>query len=708
MSEKYENEKDGQLAFYTQFMPRIDSTITDFHELIANNNDGVLNGNLIEFKLTVKDLNEVLFQCIKYLSALRIKGTPVPANIVIVDLNSTKAYVYKSEKYLEAIEKVYNGGASKNNSGFIGDEPEQTLDYSKSTETEKLILILKENNFTKIHIDENCIVGWASAFYKEKPTARKEDFLGDEKGKHKTIGEIRNPTVFKDYIFAYEGETNVKFNYLMDKLNDTILKKNLGAFYTHPLYAKKAAELVKKAIIIPPIEKTETFNAGLVNGADALSKEYVEMEFIKEYIDDPKYTIILFENPPYAETTSIEHQKSGKGKVSSTWKNSFIVNEMKKEITGPAINDLGNAFIWSAFKFYLRQPTDSYIVFSPVKYWKAQHLIDRKFLGGFAFNRRHFHTNIDACIMIALWSYENAKIDEINLDGFDIDNESLIKYSKQIPVKRIYTNFSKIYYDKRTFYDDEKTGILLAHNGLEASDSVKKRLIPIYNKNILAYLVVDGANFDNPDLHSCLLSTGIFNGNGFFLRKDNYLEKLPMFAASRYITYNREWTERARIMKSADKAETFFADAKNGKLNHFFLKCLLFTCIEMQNHCRTFTGSDGRFYRNELCLDTTNGETIASKDIKKLNPNETEKKIFELYSSLLNHIKETKEYDPKMTYGIYQISSEIDTSFTDQITKKTVYNNIQVHSDLQAMKELCKNYYNSEIVPTLFEYEFLK
>lgn len=468
MSEKFSTEKDGQIDFYNQFLPRINPSIT-VDEIIANNNDGVLNGNLIEFKLSVKDLNEVLFQCIKYLSALRIKGTPVPANIVIVDLNSTKAYLYKSENYLDSIEKVYNGGASKNNTGFIGGEPKQILDYSNAKETENLILLLKENNFTKIHIDENCIVGWASAFYKVKPTARKEDFLGDEKGKHKTIGEIRNPTVFKDFIFAYEGETNVKFNYLMDKLNDTILKKNLGAFYTHPLYAQKAVELVRKAIervpegndyiildrcagtgnlesalsdeelkhcivstieyyeykvlqeligskvkaIIPPTETKETFNAGLVNGADALSKEYVENEVIKQYIDNPKCTIILFENPPYAETSSIEHQKSGKGKESSAWKQSYVVTEMKKEVKGTVSNDLGNAFIWSAFRYYLRQNTDSYIVFSPVKYWKAQHLINKKFLDGYAFNRRHFHTNIDACVMCALWSNENSNINEI-------------------------------------------------------------------------------------------------------------------------------------------------------------------------------------------------------------------------------------------------------------------------------------------------------
>ena len=142
MSEKYTTEKEGQLDFYNQFLPRINPNLT-IDEIIANNNDGVLNGNLIEFKLLVRDLNEVLFQCIKYLSALRVKGTPIPANIVIVDLNSTNAYLYEAEDYLDSIEKIYNGGASKNNTGFIGGEPKQKLYYSNQVEAEKLISILK-------------------------------------------------------------------------------------------------------------------------------------------------------------------------------------------------------------------------------------------------------------------------------------------------------------------------------------------------------------------------------------------------------------------------------------------------------------------------------------------------------------------------------------------------------------------------------------
>lgn len=70
--DKYILERDGQLDFYKVFLPRVNPAL-DIDEILADNNDGVINGNLLEFKLHVTDLNAVLFQCIKYLSALRVK-----------------------------------------------------------------------------------------------------------------------------------------------------------------------------------------------------------------------------------------------------------------------------------------------------------------------------------------------------------------------------------------------------------------------------------------------------------------------------------------------------------------------------------------------------------------------------------------------------------------------------------------------------------
>ena len=220
--EKYKIERDGQFDFYHRFLPRIAPEF-NIDDLLMDNNDGVLNGNLLEFKLHITDLNAALFQSIKYLSAIRIKGKPVPAGILIIDLNAGTAYYFDSAPYIKYIEKLYTGAASKDNKGFIGNDALHTLHYEeKPQDAEKLILLLKEKRYTKIHIDENCIVGWATFFYKIVPSARKEDFLGDDTGKHKTIGEIRRPRIFKEYIYPYTGETNIKFNYLMDKLNDTL------------------------------------------------------------------------------------------------------------------------------------------------------------------------------------------------------------------------------------------------------------------------------------------------------------------------------------------------------------------------------------------------------------------------------------------------------------------------------------------------------
>lgn len=764
MIKKYTYELDGQIDFYTTYLSRIDNSLAT-EDIFQDNNDGILNGNIVEFKLNINDLNSVLFQTIKYLSQRRIKGKPIPSNIVLISLNEGIAYLYKSEDYIKNIEQVYNGSASKDNTGFVANNYNEKLYYIENQlDEDRLIHILKEKSYTKIHIDENCIVGWAERFYRENPNAKKGDFIGDLTGKVKIIGEIRKPDKFKDYIYPYSGKSNKKFEYLMDKLNDAIQKKNLGAFYTPLPYAQKSIELLRIAItrvpknndyiildrcagtgnleklltgeelshvivstveyyeykvlmevlgdkvrhIIPPAEKEDTFNMGLVRGADALSEDYINNPLLRKYIDNPKCTIILFENPPYAETTGIEHQRKKQSKTSSIWKKSYILQKMKKEIKGSATNDLGNAFIWSGFKYFLRQDTDSYIVYSPVKYWKAQHLIHKEFIDGFAFNRKHFHTNIDACISCILWSNkENKTLNEFEIEGFDIQDDNSLKSYGFLPIKSINKKYSELYYDKRSFSNDTKTGILVGLDGTEKIGG-KQRNKPLSNDNIIGYLIANTSGFDNPDLNGGLLIAARYDGNGFHLRKDNYLEKLPMYCASRYITYNRQWTERARIMKSADGASKFFSDIKNGKLNQYLLKCLLFTCMEMQNHIRSFIGSNGKLYRNELCFDTTNGETIASKDIKCLIKDEMETKIINQWMLILNYAKMTKNYDSKLTYGLYQIWAELNTYHKDIEQDINIYDYPELNGNIKVLKQMIKEYYNNQIAPILFKYEFLK
>ena len=309
--------------------------------------------------------------------------------------------------------------------------------------------------------------------------------------------------------------------------------------------------------------------------------------------------------------------------------------------------------------------------------------------------------------MVALWANIPSTIEDFMLKAFDIaENIGALTDCGDIPVKRIHSLYSQNYYDKRQFPGDEYGTVVLGFDGNECKS--KGRIVPRLNVNILGYMTIDTSGFDNPDIHASLVTTALYNAHGFFLRKDNYLEKLPMFCASRYITYNRAWTERARIMKSADGADRFNADVVNGKLTQFLLKCLLFTCTEMQNHMRTFTGSDGRFYRNELCLDGTNGETIALRDIEGLYLGEKEKDLLKQWKTVLQRAKKADGYNSSLTYGVYQIFAELDTSHVDETTGDTIWDNVELHTALAGLKTLVKDYYNSEIVPILFEYEFLK
>jgi len=762
MIEIAKREDELRRDFYISYIPRVDKSLS-IDNVLVDYSDGVVRGNILEFKEHISDLNATLLQAIKYLSSRRIKGKPIPANILLISLSNKKAYLFKSIDYISIIETPFIGGASKGNQGFVCGNYIKMLDYSNSLDEDELIKILRTNSYTKIHLDENCIVGWALHYYQLNPNARKADFIGDNTGRTRIIGEIRKPTFFKPYIEPYEGETNERFRYLMDKLNDFIQKKDLGAFYTHQLYAQKALELVRGAIkqvpagndyviidrcagtgnleifmteeelshtiistleyyeykvlmevlgdkttIIPPTEKEDTFNMGLVRGADALSEEYINNPIIQKYIKDPKYTIILFENPPYADTTSIEHQKEGAGKKSSTWKQSYVVQQMKKEISGTATNDLGNAFIWSAFKYYLRQPTDSYIVFSPAKYWKVQKLINKHLEKGFAFNRRHFHTNIDACVMCAWWKNEDDyNTEKIFLQAFDIVKDNLVDFG-MLSVEKVHSLYSQRYFDKRIDPTDIDSSVICSKDGTERRETKTVRVKPKVNDNILGYLAVYSSGFDNPDNMSSLLVAARYDGNGFYIRRDNYLEKLPMFAASRYVTYNRIWTERGRVMKSADGADDFNRDINNGLLKDYLLKCLLFTVLEPQNHMRTFIGTDGRKYVNQLCLDTTHGETVASVDLKNLKPNRTESLLLHLWQSIINQAKQTKNYDEQMTYGLYQIKVELNTCQKDKLTGETRFDYPELQGNILALAKHVKEYYLQEIVPTLFKYQFLK
>lgn len=745
----YKTEREGQMEFFDNYgIPYIDDA-----SVLVDNTDGVYNGNIIEFKLSINNLNRVLFQAIKYLSKMRIKDESVPATILLVDLNSTTVYAYKSEDYRDEIQKVYTGAASKNNEGFVAGKYDQKLDYSNMVESAEVKKLLKgkkvcpDEMYMPIDIDEDCIVGWAERYYREKPRASKGDFLGDDTGTAvKVTGEIRNPRHFKGLINPYTGKSNEKFKYLMDCLNDRLSKKDLGAFYTPVAYAKKAAELVQMAVdrvpdgndyiildrcagtgnleaaligftdkngdeliehcvvstyeyyeykvlserigdkvrdIIPPSEANVVYENGKVANADAMSKEFIENPLIRRYVDDDKCTIILFENPPYGEATTVQTHKNSNS-FRSSFKKTYILNELKKEVNGVASNDFTNAFIWSGFKFYLRKSTDSYIVFSPIKYWKLHHLVNKKSVGGFVFNRKYFHASPSA-IGCIYFENVNAVEDEMRLTIYDINemNEA-VKFDRL--VLRKTNTLPSALYDKRSFCNDIKSTVVCGFDGTEAG-AKKISIKPIYNNNIVGYLIATGATFENPRLTLNLMRVPIYNGHGFYLRKDNYTEKLPLFVAGKF-PIEDNWYLNGMIYKSTDKGDLYKNDVQ------FLKECLIYTCLCYYNKCLSFNGSDGRYYRNELCFDTTNGDTVASADLAKMTLDADEKALVALWNNILDEAKKTENYDNRLTYGVYQITKELNTSKTIGTgkSKKTVYDYPVLNGYLDTLRTMLKAY----------------
>lgn len=737
----FTTEREGQLHFFNNFGIKLDE-----NDVLIANTDGVYNGNIFEFKLNINNTQQVLFQAIKYLSRLRITGNPVPKNILLVSLNQTKVYVFDSGDYFDEIHKIYYGGASKNNDGFTIKKQPKEFNYSNMVDADKILKLLKENYFTKIKIDEDCIVGWAEKFYRENPTAKKSDFLDDKDG-----GEIRRPVKFKDYILPFKEKTNIKFKYLMDKLNDNLIKKELGAFFTPPAYAKKAVELVREAIklvpkgndyiildrcagtgnlqaelsdeelshtivstyeyyeykvllerfngrvrhIIPPTEDNVEFSAGFVVNANALSEDFINNEIIKQYIDNPKCTVILFENPPYSEVAS--GNELGQKKKNQK---SYIKSLMKEEVGGTSVNDIANQFIYSGFKLYLRQKTDSYILFSPIKYWKAHNLVAKSFDKGFVFNRKFFHAGASAITCI-FWKNENSNSKQISLEIFDIDEKNTREITDDEVVKIGKTKVSKtnglfsVWYDKRNFEDDT-IGITSNFNGSEYLGKTS-RLTPKYNKNIIGYMEAAGFTFENPRLKTQLARIGLYDGNGFYLRSDNYLEKLPLFTAGKYPIENK-WYENGIIYRSSDGGDKYTKD------KDFLKSCFIFTCLSRYNKCLSFTGSDKRFYKNELCFDS---KTLASEQLEKYRLNADEKELIKIWQNVLSEAKKTKNYNKKLAYGPYQIEIELNTSKKDD-NNKIVYDYPTLNGELENLKKKLKSYYAKYITPKLFEYELLK
>lgn len=811
MSKRFLSEREGQNWFFDKF------GITDTE--LSNNTDGIYNGNIFEFKLNINNVNAVLFQALKYLNHMRIKGVSIPANILLVNLNQEIAYLFNSQDFARDYINCppFIGAASKGNENFSTKIKPEVIKYDKPAGIQRITELVQTSNFIKVTIDIYDVVGWSDRFYTEKPKATKI----------KLFEELREPKHFKKLIYSWKGKEE-DFKYIMDLLNDRMHRKELGAFYTPPAYCKKATELVRKAIaqipkghdyiildrcagtgnllefltdkpvnditiselrkyladefvdkylkdkanvlplikfddlnqitigklekhktrinihdyifdnelshaivntyelkewivlnerignkvkmIIPPPSEI-TGKEALVNGGDALSEQFIlgqtKTKTSKEYINsitelnkfvkNKKTNIILFENPPFRDTASNSHTSAVKGYTS------YVKEQLRGELKGPALNDLSNLFISSAYKYYLNKTNDYFILFSPIKYWKSLNLGEHKFIDGYLFNRAHFHAGPSA-ISCILWQNVDENKEELTLMAYDIATQDALSTNvasasslRKVKVKKAHNLISKLY-DKYEVSKNDDAGVLLELDGRETQKQYTKASIkPIHNKSIIGYLVSREFGFDHPRLATTLVRCGLYDGHGFYLHTDNYLEKLPLFAAGKYDSGNR-WWDKGTIFKTSDRGRVYTHD------KDFLKSCLIYTCLSYFNKCRSFDGSDGRYYRNELCF---NGKTIASEKLKSFKLSAVEKELLSSFKEVLDEAKKTKNYNSKYTYGTYQIDDELNTSFTDE-NDITIYDYPQLNTKLLALKTKLNKYYETIIQPKLFEYELLK
>ena len=177
------------------------------------------------------------------------------------------------------------------------------------------------------------------------------------------------------------------------------------------------------------------------------------------------------------------------------------------------------------------------------------------------------------------------------------------------------------------------------------------------------------------------------------------MEMLPLFVSK---LFSRDkWYEKDVYFTTADGGNAYVKDSD------FLEMCLIYTCLSNQNKCLSFVGSDGRWYKNELCFDKG---TLASADLAKYSLDTDEAKLIETWKKVLAEARSTGKCNPDMPYGVYQITQEINTSHKEGsgTTQRTVYDHPELNGHLDTLRTLLKEYYKSHISAKMFKYQLVK
>ena len=672
------------------------------------NTDGRYKGNLVEFKLVFSDTAKHKEQIKRYVRAYNSSALPIPKYSYLISINEHKYIKIDNETGNEIISGEYNDAYY-----FLDEFVEQGDSYIKGW------------------IDEFSIVAYNNKLC--------NDFKKVFKSKEDVKREFINPQHL--YVKPFDWDAQIKkeenepdnigwLHFNMNMLGPSLLKKQLGAFFTPDKYVKISTEMVREAIrrvpdgndyiildrcagtgnlerylredelrhcvlntydytewttlkglydgrvrmIIPPTHQSIDYNNGLLLYGDALGEDFFRFCFgsskislfdaayeqqskqLCNWLKDDKMTIIMLENPPFVEPQGGASQ----GKATFTIKDKYLYKVMGKEQfdTKNTNRASENLFIWSAFKYFLKKPSDTYILFSPIKYWKSQHIIDKKFIQGYICNRENFNASEGGVLLIE-WVNEDASNEILNVSS-DLGDRI---------IKKIHSNPSVLLQDSNN--SEKVIAYMFNLSNIPKNDNGK-----IVNTVSEKYRKVQKA---------------------YKLSSDNILQQLPLWIANCY--EYKDYTEKEVIMKTGDSGNKYQEDQS------FLVDSFIWGALTDKNKC--LSNLD---VKNHFCFYQN---TYADELLKKLEISEYNKTILNEWKDILNLSKVTDEYNENFTYGLSQIEKDINVKIgSGTYTKKGEEIKVPKYKKLDEritnFKKELKKYYAEKLVPKLFEYELLK
>lgn len=700
MKKDYVREEEGMVEFYDE----LGLGVPDY----SFNTDGRINGNLLEFKTHFYDLNEHKGQLLRYLDSYNAGAADIPEYAHLISINERKYYKYKvisHDKFVS--EYIYRNEYKDTNFELV-----QVTEGVWDDPTDFKIELLNQNTFVKGTINEYSIVSYNNRLCRENKSI---------KNKEQVKNELISPKLLNIHPFdwnkqiALEGEDKDDIGWLhfnMNLLGPSLLKKQLGAFFTPEQYVRVSTAYVRKAIqmikekygedrdyiildrcagtgnlqkfftdeelshcvlntydytewttlkglydgrarmIIPPTSESRDTH-GLLKVGDALSESFINYEPLNEIIRNKNISVILLENPPFLDVYS---NKEG-GVKSSTVSSSFVRDQM----SGRERTDLGNQFIWSAFNYYLRDEYDFAIIYSPIKYWKSQHVIDKRFIEGYLCNKQHFNAGMSTVSLI-MWQ------------NIDDNNEELIFQSDNgdKTIRKVYEPISKL----RIAADTD---------------------------NPMCYVQARNFNFSSPRLTARIVN--IRDGNeGAACDETNIFYLLPLFCLGR-----NKWAESGNGGQDYTIIDTYFKTADGGTLyqsdKQLLKSSFVFSLLTNWNQCVS-----NEFVKNEMCLGQ---KTRADKLFEKLKLSNEDLKLYNQWLKILNIARKTQEFQKEYTYGLYQIENDINIK-VDSGSRNKKREPIMVHkypdlnSEISNLKDMLNKYYEENIHEKLLKYELLK